>query len=173
MAKSKPANNATTPATAAAALPEKRVKQILDARDSLNRGLNIMRIICSGFDTDGRPYFTTKTVDMHAGLGLAIDHIKNASEMLFEFSDTDAGAQAQQAFMDVLWDSADVVICVKSALKHKKLPDGHGMTACPARGALTVAISKLEGLVSDISAFLNQCEVLACGAWRPAISAAA
>jgi hypothetical protein len=29
------------------------------------------------------------------------------------------------------------------------------MTVCPVRGALTVAISKLEGLVGDISAFLD------------------
>jgi hypothetical protein len=136
-------------------LRKERVEQMREAQISLDAGLEIMRLICGMFDTDGRPYLTTEMVDLHAGLGLAIGHIKNASELLFDYSRTEVGEQEQEAFMAVLWDSADIVFCVEAALRHKKLPDGHGMTMCPVRGALTVAISKLEGLVGDISAFLE------------------
>ena len=52
-------------------------------------------------------------------------------------------------------DSADIVFCVEAYLRHKKLPNGRHMTVCPVRGALTVAISKFEGLVGDISTFLD------------------
>jgi hypothetical protein len=141
--------------SAPAVLSKERVAQIWDARISLDAGLEIMRLICGMFDTDGRPYLTTEMVDMHAGLGLAIGHIKNASELLFNYSNTDAIGRKQEAFMEVLWDSADIVFCVEAALRNKKLPNGRGMTVCPVRGALTVAISKLEGLVGDISAFLD------------------
>jgi hypothetical protein len=138
-----------------AVLCKERVEQMWEAQISLDAGLEIMRLICGMFDMDGRPYLTTEMVDMHAGLGLAIGHIKNASELLFNYSDTEVGAEEQEAFMEVLWDSADIIFCVEAGLRHKKLPHGHGMTACPVRGALTVAISKLEGLVGDISAFLE------------------
>jgi hypothetical protein len=136
-------------------LRKERIEKMREAQISLDTGLELMRLICGLFDADGRPHFTSEMVDVRAGLGLAIGHIKNASELLFNFSDTSADAQESQAFMDVLWDSADIVFCVEAGLRHKKLPDGHGMTACPVRGALTVAISKLEGLVGDISAFLE------------------
>ena len=158
------ANKKTNAATATAAkrvksapevLSKERVEQMWEAQISLDAGLELMRLICGLFDTDGRPYLTTEMVDMRAGLGLAIGHIENASELLFNYSSTSAGAEEQQAFMEVLWDSADIVFCVEAGLRHKKLPDGRGMTVCPVRGALTVAITKLEGLVGDISAFLE------------------
>jgi hypothetical protein len=136
-------------------LRKERVEQMRKAQISLDAGLELMRLICGLFDTDGRPYLTTEMVDMRAGLGLAIGHIENASELLFNYSSTSACAQEQQAFMEVLWDSADIVFCVEAGLQHKKLPDGRGMTVCPVRGALTVAISKLEGLVGDISRLLG------------------
>jgi hypothetical protein len=135
-------------------LSKERVKEIRDAQNSLDTGLQVMRLICGMFDTDGRLHFTTEIVDVHAGLGLAIGHIKNASELLFRHWGT-AGEQEQQAFLEVLWDSADIVFCAEAALRHKNLPNGRGMTVCPVRGALTVAVSKLEGLVGDISAFLE------------------
>ena len=136
-------------------LSKERVKQMREAQISLDAGLEIMRLFCGLFNTDGEPYLSTQMVDMRACLGLAIGHIKNASELLFNYSGTDAGARKQEAFMEVLWDSADIVFCVEAGLRCKKLPGGHGMTVCPVRGALTVAISKLEGLVGDISAFLR------------------
>ena len=137
-----------------AVLSKERFKEIRDAQNSLDTGLEVMRLICGMFDTDGRLHFTTEIVDVHAGLGLAIGHIKNASELLFRYWGT-VGEQEQEAFMEVLWDSADIVFCVEACLRHKKLPNGRSMTVCPVRGALTVAISKLEGLVGDISAFLD------------------
>lgn len=136
-------------------LSKERAEQMWQAQISLDAGLELMRLICGLFDTDGRPYLTTEMVDMRAGLGLAIGHIESASELLFNYSSTSACAQEQQAFMEVLWDSADIVFCVEAGLRHKKLPDGRGMTVCPVRGALTVAISKLEGLVGDISRLLD------------------
>jgi hypothetical protein len=135
-------------------LREERYMQIFDAHNSLDLGLEIMRLIQSGFDTDGKPHFTARVVDMHGDVGTAIGHIKKAASLLFEYHSEDKDARKSQAFLQVIWDSADIVICVKATLQHKKLPHGHGMTCCPVRGALMVAIGMLEGIASDISAFL-------------------
>jgi hypothetical protein len=93
-------------------LRKERVEQMREAQISLDAGLELMRLIRGLFDTDGALHFTTEIVDVHAGLGLAIGHIKNASELLFNYSNTDAIGKKQEAFMDVLWDSADIVFCV-------------------------------------------------------------
>lgn len=135
-------------------LRKERIRQLREARDSLNTGLEVMRLVCGSFDSDGTPYFDT-AVHTRAGLGRAIRHIKNAADLLFDSRHGDADAEVSQAFLDILWDSADVVICARAALQLKKLPDGYGMTACPVRGALTVAIGKLEGLVGDIGAAIR------------------
>jgi hypothetical protein len=134
-----------------ASKPPDRVTDIQLALDNPNKAIAVMRIACGNFEDGGAPHFDgASATDLHAGLGQAFDHLEIASDSI---------EGLPGPIREALWDSADVVSCVIAALAHEKIPDSAGMTECPVRGALRVAISKLEELVSDISAFLAAAKV--------------
>jgi hypothetical protein len=125
------------------------------ASDNVATSVATLRAMVACFDNDGQPRAEGK--DVAVGVRIGRKALRSASDALFSFPYGTPANDRAQPLLESLWDSVDIVYVVETVLDRGKLPEGD-ITCCPVRGALSVAVTRLEELHESIKANLAQME---------------